>query len=103
MNLIGDVPDAAAQEITQVLARSSHVRIERIVSAGQVSEPGFWYDQAEHEWVCVLQGEGHIAFEDGEVAELKPGDWMNIAAHRKHRVTFTRADPSTIWLAVFYT
>jgi hypothetical protein len=28
--------------------------VERIVSLGQVSPPGFWYDQAEGEWVLVL-------------------------------------------------
>lgn len=102
MNLLDHIPDRLPEEFVEILASSPGVRIERIISAGHVSPPDFWYDQDEHEWVCVLRGEGHIAFDDGEVAELKPGDWINIRAHRKHRVTYTSAEPPTIWLAVFH-
>ena len=78
-------------------------RIERIVSSGQSSPPGFWYDQPHAEWVLVLRGEARIAFDDGvRVVTLKPGDFIDIAPHRRHRVEWTHPAEPTIWLAVHY-
>jgi cupin 2 domain-containing protein len=71
------------------------------VSCGQASPKGFWFDQDQNEWVAVIQGAARLQFED-EVVEMNSGDWVNIAAHRKHRVAWTTPDESTIWLAVFY-
>ena len=34
--------------------------------------------------------------------EMKPGDFVNIPAHKKHRVEWTTPDEPTIWLAVHY-
>ena len=34
--------------------------------------------------------------------EMKPGDFRNIPAHKKHRVEWTMPDEPTIWLAVHY-
>lgn len=34
--------------------------------------------------------------------DLKPGNFVNIPAHKKHRVEWTTPDEPTIWLAVFY-
>jgi cupin 2 domain-containing protein len=51
--------------------------------------------------VLVVQGAARLQFED-ETAELRTGDWINIPAHRKHRVEWTTPDEPTIWLAVFY-
>lgn len=80
-----------------------HVRIERIVSTGHPSPEGFWYDQDEHEWVVVLMGRAKLIFEgNSEPVEMGPGDYMNIPAHRKHRVEWTSPDEPTVWLAVFY-
>ena len=78
------------------------LRIERIVSTGQCSPPGFWYDQPDGEWVAVLQGAGRIAYEDGAEEELRAGDHTWIAPHRRHRVAWTSPDEPTVWLAVFY-
>lgn len=70
---------------------------------GHASPPGFWYDQPEYEWVAVLAGEAKLRFADREdLIRLGPGDWINIPAHRRHRVEWTRPDAPTIWLAVFY-
>jgi cupin 2 domain-containing protein len=33
---------------------------------------------------------------------MKAGDWINIPAHRKHRVEWTTPDEKTVWVAVFY-
>jgi cupin 2 domain-containing protein len=100
-NLLQNLPDRLADEWTTILARSPHVRIERIVSTGQASPPGFWYDQDEHEWVVVMRGAARLRMEDGCV-DLKPGDSLLIPAHQKHRVEWTSPDEPTVWLAVFY-
>ena len=101
-NLFANLPTALPEELTTVLAQSSQVRIERIVSTGQTSPAGFWYDQDEQEWVVVLQGSATLQFDDGETAKLNPGDYMLIPAHRKHRVEQTSKLEPTVWLAVFY-
>lgn len=100
-NLLQDLPTSLQKELVTVLAQSEHVRIERIVSQGHASPEGFWYDQDEHEWVVVLQGAARLEFED-EILDVGPGDFVNIPAHRKHRVAGTTPDEPTIWLAVFY-
>ena len=102
-NLLADLPDSLAEELIDLLAKSETVRIERIVSRGHSSPKDFWYDQDEHEWVVVLQGEAKLLFEDDEQPLLmKPGDFVSITAHRKHRVEWTTPDEPTVWLAVFY-
>lgn len=100
-NLLHDIPASLAEELVTVLAENAHMRIERIVSHGQASPEGFWYDQDKHEWVVVLEGAARLEFED-ETIELVRGDFVNIAAHRKHRVAWTTPLEPTIWLAVFY-
>ena len=96
---LSGVDPRAEQSLTLVDAEG--VKIERIVSSGQASPPGFWYDQPQGEWVLVLQGEARLAFE-GEPAPrlLKEGDFVDIAPHRRHRVESTAAP--TVWLAVHY-
>ncbi len=84
------------------MVRSTSVRIERIISKGHKSPENGWYDQDEHEWVIVLKGEGVLEFEDGSNCRLGTGDYLNIAAHTKHKVSWTDPDQATLWLAVFY-
>jgi cupin 2 domain-containing protein len=103
MNLLRDIPDARAGEITEAIVGAPGVRIERIVSLGQASPPDFWYDQAETEWVLLLAGAALLRFADEPEARLiGPGDWVEIAAHRRHRVDWTDPAQPTVWLAVFY-
>jgi cupin 2 domain-containing protein len=101
-NLFDSLPTSIPDELIQVIAGNHHVRIERIVSHGHVSPDGFWYDQDENEWVIVLKGAARLRFDDRSV-DLKPGDFVNIPAHKKHRVEWTTSDEPTIWLAVFFT
>jgi cupin 2 domain-containing protein len=97
------VNSAALPEVVTDLLRRPGLRIERIVSTGQCSPPGFWYDQPEGEWVAVLQGEAKLRLADeAEARHLKAGDCLDIAPHRRHRVEWTPTDQETIWLAVFY-
>ena len=102
-NLFRHLPDARSAEVFQTLAEGPHARIERIVSCGQASPPGFWYDQPQHEFVVLIAGEAELRFEDEEQSQrLGPGDYVLIAAHRRHRVESTsRAEP-TVWLAVHF-
>jgi cupin 2 domain-containing protein len=103
-NLLEDIPGELPDELVSVLVRGAAVRIERIVSRGHTSPPDFWYDQDEHEVVFLLAGRARILF-DGEWPReetLEPGDWLEIRAHERHRVTFTEPAENTIWLAVFY-
>jgi len=103
MNLLRELPDPRDGEITEILLTGPGLRIERIVSLGQASPPDFWYDQAEAEWVLVLAGAARLRFADEpEERLLGPGDWVEIAAHRRHRVEWTDPAQPTVWLAVFY-
>ena len=103
-NLFENLPTELPEELTEVLAENAQLRIERIVSTGQSSPRGFWYDQDEHEWVIVLKGEAKLLFDDDDkVVEMQPGDYILIPAHRRHRVEWTTPDEPTVWLAVFYT
>jgi cupin 2 domain-containing protein len=100
-NLFTDLPSPLPNEVFTAIVEAKSVRIERIVSHGHTSPDGFWYDQHQHEWVVVLQGAARLSVE-GESKELKPGDFINIPAHQKHRVEWTTPDEPTVWLAVFY-
>lgn len=100
-NLFARPSAEADEEMLTELAASGGARIERIVSTGQASPPGFWYDQEQHEWVVLLRGEAALRFQDeSSPRELRPGDWVWIEAHRRHRVERTSAREPTVWLAV---
>jgi cupin 2 domain-containing protein len=101
-NLFADLPARLPDELVTTLLEAADVRIERIASHGHASPDGFWYDQDQCEWVLVLTGAAKLRFED-ETLEMKRGDFVNIPAHRKHRVEWTTPDEPTVWLAVHYT
>jgi cupin 2 domain-containing protein len=100
-NVFENIPPNLPDELFATLLDADGVRVERIVSHGHASPDGFWYDQDRHEWVMVLKGAARLRFED-EAIELRPGDCVNIPAHRKHRVEWTTPDEPTVWLAVHY-
>jgi len=100
-NLHSDIPADLPSEFCQSLVNTPGCRIERIVSHGHASPPDFWYDQEQHEWVLLVQGAARLQLEDNGI-ELRPGDFVNIPAHTRHRVQWTSPDEPTIWLAVFY-
>jgi cupin 2 domain-containing protein len=103
-SLLEGVPAAPiAKEITDILADAREVRIERIVSTGQVTPEGQWYDQDDDEWVLVVSGSARLRIEGEERdRELAEGDWVLLPAHCRHRVTWTQSEPPTIWLAVHF-
>ncbi|HNX20708.1 MAG TPA: cupin, partial [Acidobacteriota bacterium] len=58
------------EELCEEWAVGPAARVERIVSTGQASPPGFWYDQERDEWVALLSGAATLLFEGGERVEL---------------------------------
>jgi cupin 2 domain-containing protein len=106
-NLFADLPPAGPDEVFErILAVAGAVRglaVERIVSTGQASPPGFFYDQPRDEWVLVLAGTAELRFADEAAPRtLRAGDHLLIPARRRHRVERTDRDPPTIWLAVHF-
>ncbi len=96
------VEGSAGEELTHLFERPGF-RIERIVSTGQASPPGFWYDQSDGEWVLLVSGEARLLIEGETSARtLKAGDWLELPAHSRHRVEWTAPDQETVWLAVHY-
>jgi len=102
-NIFQHPPASLPVEVAENLVSRADFRIERIISRGHCSSPGFWYDQAENEWVIVLAGRARLRFEAAaESVALGPGDYLHIPAHVRHRVDWTDPERDTVWLAVFY-
>lgn len=102
-HLLRDLPAPGPDEVLDTLLARGGVRVERIVSFGQSSPDGFWYDQTEDEFVVLLAGSAVLRFEDGDrTVDLTPGTWIDIPAHCRHRVEATAADEATVWLTVFW-
>jgi len=102
MNIFDQIPHSLENEEVLPLLTAGNLRIERIVSTGQASPPGFWYDQSEHEWVVVLRGCGVVEYEDGTRLRLKGGEHLHIPPRVRHRVAETSREGPTVWLAVFW-
>jgi cupin 2 domain-containing protein len=90
-----------ANERVETLLDRADLRIERIISAGQATPEGEWYDQAADEWVLLVSGRARLKIE-GERAEreLGPGDYLHLPARCRHRVAWTDPDQPTVWLAI---
>ena len=102
-NVFDTIPSDLRSEWVERLAWKKGVRIERIISRGHSSPEGFWYDQAEAEWVLLVRGAARICFEEGNtVVEMRAGDHLEIPSRSRHRVDWTTPDEDTIWLAVFF-
>ena len=101
-NLLASLPDARDAEVNEALITGKGIRLQRIVSLGQVSPEGFWYDQEEAEWVIILAGRARLTIA-GEPQDrvLAPGDAVFLPAHCRHRVAWTDPDHPTVWLALF--
>ena len=97
-NLFASLPDAGDGERFDTLFANAVCRVERIVSFGHASPPGFWYEQDEDEWVVLLVGCAVLAFADGHVLALRAGDWVSLPARCRHRVESVSQD--AVWLAV---
>jgi cupin 2 domain-containing protein len=92
--------DPMLGETFEPLVTGAQFRCERIVSRGVVSPPGFWYQQAQQEWVLLARGKAVIEFEGDEAVTLYSGDSMTIPAMCRHRVAKTSSD--ALWIALHF-
>ena len=102
-NIFSGIKNQSPEEIFETIIKTNQFKIERIISSGQSTDIEKWYDQDVDEWVILLKGSAGLLFEsNNEEIIMKPGDYVNIPAHQKHRVEWTDANEETIWLAVHY-
>ncbi len=100
MNLF-QIPEKLPQrEVFETLVPDKGILVERIISNGQGSEEGFWYEQERDELVFLLQGRAKLAWDNGKNLEMNRGDWVLIPARERHRVEWTSSAPPCIWLAI---
>ncbi len=105
LNIFDEIPVDKKNEKFFEILQSKNVKIEKIVSNGQISPENFWYDQEENEFIIILKGEAVLQIVENQKIKsinLKEGDYLNIKSHIKHRVEYTSQNQPTIWLAVFY-
>ena len=102
-NLFSGIPREITQEVIEILLETPGLVLERIISGGQATQPGEWYDQETQEWVVLLSGAAGLLFEgEAQVLVLRPGDYVLIPAHCRHRVAWTDPEQKTVWLALHY-
>ena len=103
-NLFADLPTDHSAETIEQLLQTDSLLLERIVSFGQATPPGQWLDQDRPEWIVLLQGSAGLLIQ-GESGPrvLRPGDYLLIPAHARHRVEWTDNEEPTIWLALHST
>ncbi len=101
-NLFNGIPEKSDQELLDILLQKDSFKVERIVSRGHSSPENFWYDQDKNEFVLLISGYAGLIFDDGTKTNLKPGDYLIIPAHKKHRVEFTGPVEKSIWLTIYY-
>jgi len=101
-NFFEEIPSSLPREFIEEIYSSQNFRMERIISEGHSSPEGFWYDQNKNEFVILLRGSAILAFEDEPSIHLKPGDYLVIPAHKKHRVEQTDLSQKTFWLTLYF-
>ena len=100
-NIFQGLPEKPTKnEIFETLLENNSLKIQRIISTGQTTPEGEWYDQVTDEWVILLQGCAVLTFENAADIKLNPGDHLLIKAHKKHRVSWVNPDETCIWLAL---
>ena len=101
-NIFENMPINLDEEFIENLLVTNKFRVERIISRGHTTPENNWYDQDTDEFVLMIKGEAILSFEKNESQRLKPGDWLIIPAHKKHRVEWTSKTEDTYWLTIHY-
>jgi cupin 2 domain-containing protein len=102
-NIFSGIPHFMPDEVSETLLKTEAIELERIVSSGQGTPEGEWYDQDTDEWVILLSGSAGLFFEDEEeVFIMNAGDYVHIEPHRRHRVEWTDPGQKTVWLALHF-
>ena len=94
-NLLGQIPSPLPSEVFADLVSTNNVRIERILSQGQQTPTGEWFDQDEHEWVLLVQGEAilvHIPVENEHLFRFKMNADSGLRVHRFRTPQCTYSD-----------
>ena len=90
--------DTSAEFFETIVQGNGLWRLERILSFGQASPEGFWYDQPEDEWVLLVGGSATLEIEGQAPVELISGDHLILPAGKRHRVMAVSED--AVWLAL---
>lgn len=102
-NIFSELPnEALTEEQFEILFKNKNIKIERIISTGQITPENEWYDQDQEEWVILLKGDARILFFDETEVKLSRGDYLFIPAHKKHRVAWTNPEETCVWLALHF-
>ncbi|CAD6534067.1 cupin domain-containing protein [Paraburkholderia sabiae] len=102
-NLFSGEAKREGEERVDMLVAGQRLNVERIVSMGHTSPPGFWYDDSRAEWVVLLSGAAVLEFEDDALLhDMRPGDYVLIEPHCRHRVAWTHETEQTVWLAIYH-
>lgn len=100
-NIFADIQGSVSEEIFETILNNDSFKLEKIVSTGQSTPAGEWYDQEADEWVIMLTGSAGLSFEGQKgIKALKPGDYLLIPAHTIHRIEWTDNNEKTTWLAI---
>ena len=103
LTLLTPLTPPSDEEVVERLLSGRAFRVERIVSTGQTTPLGQWYDQETDEWVLLLAGAAQLRLEEhAETLDLLPGDAIDLPAHCRHRVEWTDPQQETIWLAIHF-
>ena len=103
-NIYSQIPDNLSKELFEEIIQGGEFKLERVVSKGHMTPEGEWYDQDRDEWVILLKGSADLLVGEGEAesVSLRPGDFLHLPAHRKHRIERTDPVEETVWLALHY-
>ena len=102
-NIFTKLPRTQEAELFEDLIKNKSFRLERIISNGQATPEGEWYDQEQDEWVILLSGSAGLRIEGKDtIINLIPGDYLLIPAHVRHRVEWTDKHVPSIWLALHF-
>ncbi len=101
-NFFTQVPTDLPEEFIENILSTNSFRLERIISKGQATAKGQWYDQKDDEWVMLLKGSAGLQLEGQDIIIMQQGDYLLLPAGLKHRVEWTAPDTETIWLALHF-
>ncbi|WP_338290034.1 hypothetical protein [Luteolibacter sp. LG18] len=90
----------AGEETFHPLVERPGLLLEEIVSRGQPTPEGEWYDQERDEWVLLAKGRATLVFDPGGPMELETGEHVLIPARLRHRVE--RVSVDAVWLALHF-
>ena len=103
------------EEIVKILVKNENVKIEEIISTGQVTG---WQESDKNEFVILIQGNAEIEyFENNDYKrnimknqrntnnkklQLVRGDTVLINKGERHRVSYTSKEPCCVWICIFF-